>query len=470
MKSILPVLFGIMLMLALVPCTSHAGKQDNSTTFIIPVKGPIERGLLYTVRRGMAEANAKDASAVIFHMDTPGGSVAVTEKLIRMMIDLPRNIQTYTFVDKDALSAGALISLSTENIYMSPGSRIGASAIVTATGDIPEGDMKEKYVSATLALVRSAAVRNGHDPDIAAAMMRKEYEYKIGEDVICPAGKLLTLTSHEATSIVKRNGSNETLLATGIVEDLPGLLKEIGREDSKVVRLEATWAENLARRIEMLGALFLIGGLLGIYVEIKTPGLGLPGLLGIICLAIFFWGHNVAGLAGLEEILFFVLGLLLLVLEIFVIPGFGIAGISGLVLMTASLLFSMVEHYPGNSWLNIPPDQIQSAIVSVGSALAGSVILMAILARYIPKAHMFSSVFLQSSVSKKEGYTSSEDTPELIGAKGFAVTQLRPAGIGSFGDKRLNVVARGAFIEKGQPIVIAETYGNRIVVDEIRQS
>jgi membrane-bound serine protease (ClpP class) len=468
MKRTIISLFGIALLLLVPGTETCAETESEATSFIIPVKGPIERGLLYAVRRGLSQAESGGANAVIFHMDTPGGRVNVTEEIIRMLIDLPADIETYTLVDKDALSAGALIAMSTEHIYMTPGSRIGASAIVSAFGDIPEGDLKEKHVSSTLALARSAAERNNHDPRLVVAMMRRDAQYRIGDRVICPKGKLLTLSATEASETVDRDGTEQPLLASGIVTNMPQLLEMTGRSESKIVRIEQSWAEWLARRIEMFSALFLIGGLLGIYVEIKTPGFGIPGLFGALCLAVFFWGHNVAGLAGFEEVLLFFLGVLLLALEVFVIPGFGIAGISGIALMTASLLFAMVENYPGTAWFDIPAGQIQGAVVSVGAALISSVILMMLLARYLPRTHMFSPVFLESSMSRDDGYSASEETPELMGAEGTAATQLRPAGIGQFDGKRLNVVARGAFIEKDQPIVIAEIHGNRIVVDKIR--
>ncbi|MFC1497631.1 nodulation protein NfeD [Verrucomicrobiota bacterium] len=448
-----------------IPC--HAGEKEDKegSVFIIPIDGPIERGLLYVVRRGLAQAEKEDAAVIIFHMNTPGGMVGVTEEIIRMLLDLPENIKTYTFIDKDALSAGALISVATEEIYMAPGSRIGASAIITLFGDLKEGDTKEKIFSAVTALVKSAAERRGHDIKLVEAMIRKEIEYKIGDEVICPEGELLTLTDKEAARLVGKGRKKRSLLSSGTVKTLDELLRKIDKSDSKRITLEVTWSEKIARWIELFSILFLAGGLLGVYIEIKTPGFGIPGILGIICLTIFFWGHNVAGLAGTEELILFLLGVTLLIIEIFIIPGFGIAGVSGIILIMAALVMALVQHYPGTPVYHIPGTQIQTAIVTMSSTVIGSFILMLILARFLPETPAFKRIALLASLTAKEGYQSSEKTDDLLGRKGTADTPLHPAGIGVFGDKRLDVVARGAFIEKDASIVIAEAHGNRIVVE-----
>ena len=432
---------------------------------IIPIEGMIERGLLYVIRRGVDQALAENATAIIFDMDTPGGRVDVTEEIMRTMTDLPDTVETYTFIDKDALSAGALIAISTKHIYMSPGSRIGASAIVTQQGDIEEGDLKEKHVSALSALVRSVAQSNGHDANLIESMIRKDMEYKIGEDVICEEGRLLTLTDTEAARSVKRGDVDEPLLSEGTVKTLDELLESVSLGDSVTRRIEITAAEKAARFIELLAPLFLAGGLLGIYIEFKTPGFGVPGITGIVLLAIFFWGHHVAGLSGSIELVLFAIGVVLLALEIFVIPGFGVAGISGITLIMASLFMSMVEHYPGTGWFELPPVHVGAASTDLGLALAMTLALGLAVTHFLPKTQAFQNLLLAAELDQAHGVTASAPTDDLLGARGKAVTPLHPAGFGTINGKRLNVVARGAFIAPGTPIVVAETHGNRIVVD-----
>lgn len=439
----------------------------DGPTYVIPVNGMIEKGLLYAMRRGVDNARAANAGAIILHMDTPGGSVAVTEDIIRLLMALPESVETYTFIDKDALSAGALISMATEHIYMSTGSRIGASALVTAFGDVKEGDMKEKHVSALLALVSSAAVKNGHDPELVEAMVRRDASYHIGEEVICEEGELLTLTEGQAARIVGEGEEARPLLSEGTVESLDELLRTMGRPGDPL-RLDITWSEKVARWIQTLSILFLVGGLLGLYIEFKVPGFGLPGILGIACLAVFFWGHHVAGLAGMEEVLVFLIGAVLLAVELFVIPGFGVTGVLGILLILTSLGMAMVQHYPGGS-LMPPSDQVATATTNLSLATVCAFVGMVILARFLPETRAFKHLVLESSEDRGVGFESGPGMASREGEQGVADTDLRPAGIGVFGDDRLTVVSRGTFLKQGTPIVIAETHGNRIVVDPVAE-
>ncbi|HAS81868.1 MAG TPA: hypothetical protein DCS43_04140, partial [Verrucomicrobia bacterium] len=240
---------------------------SNSLVIVIPIEGMIERGLLYVIRRSLEQAVNEKATAVILDMNTPGGRVDVTEDIMRLLIDLPDTITTYTYVNKDALSAGALITISTDRIYMAPGSRIGASAIVGATGDIEDGDLKEKHVSALVALARSAAETKLHDPDLIEAMIRKDMTYSIGEEVICKEGQLLTLTERDASRIIAdTDGHERTLLAVGTVDTLDALLEAENLHKSTVRTIRLTHAERIARYIELFSFIFLAAGLLGIYI------------------------------------------------------------------------------------------------------------------------------------------------------------------------------------------------------------
>jgi len=427
----------------------------------------IERGLVYVVRRGVATAHREGASAIIFDMHTPGGRLDAAEEIVNIIANV--GIETCTFVNRDAISAGAIISLGTDRIYMAPGSRIGDAMplMMTPFGAPQEMSeaMEEKAVSYVAGLIRSTAQRKQHDAKLAEAMVRREMEYKIGDKVICPEGQLLTLTNVEAEQMVEEEGVERRLLSSGTVNSIPDLLRQIGHGDKQVITFHVSPAETFARYIEMFSALFLVGGLLAIYIEFKTPGIGIPGLTGILLLAIWFWGHHVAGLAGMGELLIFTLGVVFLVVEIFVIPGFGVVGITGLVLMVTGLMMAMVQHYPGIPWYKPPELHIEGAIRVLGSALVATFVLGLILARFLPKSPIFHRLMLDTAETAESGYTASKRNDELVGLRGIAGTPLRPAGIGVFDDRRLNVIARGQFIEKGSPIVIAESHGSRIVVE-----
>ena len=434
--------------------------------YTIPVRGMIEPALLYVIRRGVREAESAGAKAIVFIMDTPGGTVDAAGEIVRLIQGL--KIPSYTFVENHAFSAGAIIALSTKHIYMAPGSIIGDAMpiLMTPFGGVQEmsEDLKEKSVSAVAAIIRTAAESGGHDKGLAEKMVRREIEFKIGDEVISPAGQLLTLTNVEAER--KLGDEKRPLLSSGTVEDLEALLDRIGLDGAEIRNLEITWAERVARFIAALAPLFLIGGLLGIYIEIKTPGFGLPGILGILSLAVFFWGHHIAGLAGMEELLIFTVGLVLLAVELFLIPGFGVVGTAGLALILWAMLSAMIQRYPGSPW--IPSwSQVQGPLLKLSGALIGSAVLGALVARLLPSSPLFSRLVLAKATGRDEGFTASADTRALLGQTGTALTALRPAGMAQFGERRIDVVASGEYIGAGSGVRIVESHGNRIVVEAV---
>ena len=462
----------VVLGLLLGMLSVSAAEDARGPVYVIPVQGMIERGLVYVIRRGVAQAVRDKAEVIILDMDTPGGRLDSTEEIINIIADL--DAVTYTFVNSDAISAGAIISMATDHIYMAPGGRIGDAMPIMMSPlpfggpqEMPDG-LKEKAISPTVALIRSAAQRKGHDPELAEAMVRPELEYKIGEEVICEAGQLLTLTSHDAT---RRFGEEQRpLLSEGIVKDLPELLATIGYGGVEPVAVTSTSAERIARFIEgfPMSGIILAAGLILLYIEYKTPGFGIPGIAGILLLGVWFWGHQIAGLAGMGEILIFLLGIVLLFVEIFLIPGFGFVGLSGMALILVSLVMAMVEHYPGVPWYQpagLSGASVQTMVLNMGVGLLLTFLGGVLLARVLPETRAFQRLMLNKDLSAGAGYLASAPTDDLLGLTGVAGSALRPAGIGVFGDRRLNVVTRGEFIDKDQPIVVAETHGNRIVVE-----
>jgi membrane-bound serine protease (ClpP class) len=435
----------------------------------------IERALVYFVTRGVEEAKAAGADLIVIDMNTPGGRLDATKEITDLLTGL--EIETITFVNSDAISGGAITALATDRIFMSPAGRIGDAMPImmsplpfSGPQELPDG-LKEKMVSPTVALIRSVAQRKGHDERLAETMVRPELEYKIGDRVICPAGQLLTLTSRDAEQLVGEGEGRRRLLSSGTVTDLEDLLRTIGREGDRVVTVAPTAGERIGRIVEgfPVSGLLLALGLLCLYIEFKTPGFGFPGIAGILLLAVWFWGHHVAGLANAAEILLFVFGVVLLVVELLAIPGFGIVGATGLAFMAAALLMAMVEHYPSAPWYSPPRYDIEKAIINFGFAMVATFVGGALLGRFLPKTSLFRSLALNTAVSRDAGYEAAPETPELTGMQGVAVTPLHPAGLADIGDRRVNVVARGAFIDKGLPVVVKEVHGNRVVVEEAKQ-
>ena len=456
-----------LLGLPLLPAAAEAAATNAPIVYTIPIHGMIEPALLYVIRRGVAEATDAHAQAVVFLMDTPGGTVDAATEIVRTIQNI--KVPTFTLVENHAFSAGAIIALATPKIYMTPGSVIGDAMpiLMTPWGTVeamPE-DIKEKSVSGVAALIRSAAQQSGHNPEVAEKMVRRETELKIDDVVLCPTGRLLTLTDIEAFRKVGKE--QKPLLSAGTVNDLHTMLEQEHLANAEVRALEVTTVERLARWIAALAPLFLMAGLLGLYIEFKTPGVILPGLLGVLSLAIFFWGHHIAGLAGWEDMLLFLLGLALVITEVFFFPSLGFLGVIGAMLMLWALLSAMIEHLPGGPWyptlpeLKIPTFKLALALLMTGVAVP-------LAARYLPETRLFRRFVLEAATAKDAGYrAAAEDTAALLGLTGAALTMLRPAGSAQFGERRLDVVTRGDFVPEGTRIRIVEAQGNRFVVEKV---
>lgn len=463
---------------ALLPQTTAAQEAEGAgkKVFVLPIKGPIDKSMLFIFRRAFRLAKKTKPAAIIIDLDTPGGRLKETQEIIDWIrsIDVP----VYAFVNPNAISAGAIISLASDAIFMAPGSSIGSAmpiAISPMGGGVQElsPDVKEKMLSVVRAMVRGLAQENGYSEDLAEAMVDPSKEYKIGDRVLCPEGELLNLTAMEAIEIVPPQG--KPVLAQALVKDMSALLTHMDLAKAEVVRFEEQQAEKLARWITMLGPILLALGALGIYIEFKTPGFGIPGIAGLTLLAIFFFGHFVAGLAGKEDVALVLIGLILLGVEIFVIPGFGIVGLLGLVCIVGGLALGMVPRIPqGNPLPGLDPKEVTyytSYVVTALAQMVGAGLLLILLAwlldRYLPKMSIFRPLILETSLKSEDGFTSGADSgiDRFLNQIGVAATPLHPAGIVMFGDKRVDVVSSGDLIPKNARVKIVKVEGSRIVVE-----
>ena len=440
--------------------SAKKNEEKQPLVYVIPIDGPIESVLVYVVRRGVDEAVRNHADAIIFEMDTPGGAVSAASEIISIITHTP--ISIYTFVKKNAYSAGAIIALATPRIYMAPGSVIGAATplMLTPSGGVQElpDSVEEKMTSAVAAMVRAAAEQGGHDTDLAEAMVRADLEYKVNGVVVSEKGRLLTLTDKEASQLV--GDPARPLLSEKTVADLDALLETIHLPNAEKRVLKITPAEKLAQFITKMAPLLMILGLGGLFLEFKTPGFGLFGIGGILCLLLFFYGHYIAGLGGYENLVFFALGVGLLILEVFVIPGFGIAGISGLVLIIFSLINTMVKHIPGSmkpiSW---SMETFYTPLLMVLFSFVGAGVLVLLAAKFLPQTRLFKQLTLETVVGKPES------NQELVGQVGIAHTDLRPSGSIHIDGKKYVVVTRGEYLERDQSVRVLAVHGNRIVVE-----
>ena len=448
--------------LGAVEARDVVGKGD---VVVIPLRGEVAPSLVLFLRRAQKETERAGASAIIFEMDTYGGRLDSAEKITGILQNA--TIPTYTYINTNAGSAGAIIALATKHIYMAPVSAIGAAAPILSTGEDLPPTAKDKTVSFWSALIRSNAVRNGHNPDVGEAFMNKEKEVKIGTRVLHPKGSLLTLSAQEAAE--KING--KPVLAAGIAESIEELAKKAGLK-GKIFRFEPSGFEQLAFWLTALAPLLLLGGVLGAYIEFKIPGFGIAGAASIVCFALFFLGHYFAGLAGWEAVALFVIGLVLVLLEVFV---FGhstiVVGAFGVLFMFASFVWAMVDRYPGqNFW---PTGQmLKIPLLNMFLTFVGAVILIAILARVLPQTSIYRRFILSADIPPGPSLTGAPRAfatalPLAPGMQGRALTTLRPSGKAEFEDHIVDVVTEGEFIAAETPVEVVSSDGMRVVVKEI---
>jgi membrane-bound serine protease (ClpP class) len=434
-----------LLLLALVVGLTPAGEhRQDAKAVLIEVSGIIDLGLAPYTSRAIREAEDMGAAALILRIDTPGGRVDAAIQMRDALLNAKLN--TVAFIDKEAYSAGALIALASKQIYMTGGAVIGAATPVDQSGQ----KVSEKYVSAIRKLFRATAEQNGRPPEVAEAM--------VDEDVAIPGlidkGKLLTLTTQEALQWKVADGRFDTLQA---------LLDHLQLSSAQLVRLRPTWAESLVRAIThpMVASLLLSVGMLGLLAELLSPGFGLPGTLGATSLALFFGGHYLVGLAGWEEALLIGAGMVLLAAELLIIPGFGVAGVLGLLALGAGIFMSFLGNYPSPAdiWRAAMSLLMSMALVGVG---AGVLIIL------LPGLPIWSRLNLRTRLDNASEQASpppqARAAPPSLGAQGVTLTPLRPAGTGLFQGERLDIMSEGEYVPANTPVTIVRVEGNRVVV------
>ena len=427
---IIITLFVIFRLIAL-----NAFATETDEVYLVSIKGTIDLGLSSYVKRALEEAVLNKAKAVILEIDTFGGRVDAATQIRDKIVSL--NIPSTAYIKNRAWSAGALIALSAEYIIMDKGASIGAAEPIPSD---------EKNISALRAEFTSTASSRGRSEDIAAAMVDKDVEI----NGIIEKDKILTLNAEQAIKLK---------FVDGIYSNIEEVLNFLNLKDAKIVYIYPNWAENISRFITnpVVSPILLSIGFLGLIIEFWTLGWGIAGSIGIISLSLFFGGHMIVGFAGFETIILFVVGLLLLLAEIFFIPGFGLAGISGISAILASIFLTF-----GN---------IVQATYSILIALSISVIGFFLLIKYIPSTRTWRKFVLSTEQKKELGYTvETKDLKRLTGGKGIVITPLRPSGIAEVNGKKFNVLTRGEYIDSNTKIKIISVEGNKIVVEAIDTS
>ncbi len=427
---------------------------------VVPLHGEVSNAQFLFLRRALKEAEEKKAGAVVLDMDTYGGSLDAATKIQNALFKA--TLPTLTYINTNAGSAGALIALSTKKIYMAPVSAIGAAAPVTSGGQDLPSTMQDKVVSYFSGYFRSAAERNGYNPDIAEAFISKEKEVKIGDTVVHAKGSLLTLSAQEAARAI----NDKPLLASGVADSIEDLVKK-AHLTGAVERFEPTGFETLAFWLTAAAPLLMLLGIVCAYIEIKAPH-GIAGTIAAICFVLFFASHYVAGLAGWEVIALFVIGAALLLGEFFVHPGTVIPGVVGALLMFFALLWAMIDRYP-NEPLFPTTAMLLRPVMNVLIAGVLGAIAIAILAKFLPRTSLYHKLILERANALGPSFsldTVGSPARVAVGTEGIAKSILRPSGNAQFGDMLVDVVTRGEFIEPNSQLRVLAVEGARIVVEE----
>jgi len=435
-------------------------KAKKVSVIIIPVRDEITEPVHFILRRGLKEG----ADVVILDMQTPGGSAATALEMMEALSKFPG--KTITFVNAEAMSAGAFIAAATEEIWFVPNGVIGAAAAVTSEGqDIPE-TMRLKLNSFLRAKIRAISEGKGHRGEVVSAMIDKDYELKIGDKVLKGKGELLSLTATEAA---KTYGEPpQALLAAGIAKDIDDLLtQKYGAGNYEKRTFEITWSETLAQYLNKITPILLGLGLLALFIEFKTPGFGIFGVSGIVLLAIVFLSSYVSGLSGHEPILFFAVGVILLGLELAFFHTAGVLGIVGLLMMGGSLVWAMADFWPNQpisvAWSgDLLVEPLKNMLIGLVVALG----LLALIARFLPHGWIWQRLAVGGAVSGAGVATAVVDEQEaLIGREGVAATSLFPSGQIEIDGHRYEARLEVGFVEEGTPIRIVRRTGFNLIVE-----
>ena len=450
--------------------------------YVVPVREDIMPPILYVIRRGVKEAMAAEADCLILDMETNGGRVDITEEIFDIIGKFKG--ETVTYVNKDAYSAGAFIAVATEKIYMAPQSVIGAAApiMMSPTGGVSEmpSTMEVKMNSAIRAKIRTQAEKNGYAVDVVEAMVDKTKKLERDGKIICEEGDILTLTNLEAEA--KYGEAKTRLLSSGTVESIDALIIELGYDGAQRVDVAPLGVEELGTWINAISPILLLIGIIGLYIEFKTAGFGVFGAVGIAALVLYFFGGYVSGMAGIEWVGIFVVGVALVAVELFLLPGTIFIGLIGVVCMFVALVMGMTDLYPNMPWfpagegeggvvpqvegIDFDPPDFSRPIRDLLIAFALSVPIIWALAKYLPHTALFAA-FTSSAASGVESVAAvAAELESRLGQTGTSTTPLNPGGKAMFGDALCNVITQGEMIAAGTPVKVIGHRGSDLLVIE----
>ncbi|GGG02537.1 NfeD family protein [Pontibacter amylolyticus] len=425
-----------LLLLALLFSFTAAWAQQRQKVFIMEISSEIDPRTNRYTQLALEEATRVEADHILLKLNTYGGAVNDADAIRLRLLEYPKPI--YVFIDKNAASAGALISIACDSIYMAPGANIGAATVVGADGQAAPG----KYQSYMRSIMRSTAEANGRNPRLAEAMVDASVDSTLSAD------QVLTLTTSEAI----QHGFSE-----GQANNIDEVLQKLNLQDAEIVRYELSTTNKvisffLNPVISGILILIIIGGL---WFELQTPGVGFPLIAAIVAGVLYLTPFYLNGLAEHWEVLLFIVGLVLIALEVFVVPGFGVTGISGIVLVFLSLLLIMVNNQAFD-FTFVSSERLMESLVSVLLGMVSAVIIVVLTWNRVLGSRALRRVTLVNTFDSKEGYRSSHSAEHLIGKTGIAYTRMAPSGRVMIDDNVYDAQARDGFIEKGDSVQVID--------------
>ena len=422
------VLLGVIFLILFLSISGSSASRER--VIVLHIEGEINLGLSKYVDRCLKDMNG--VKAVIVEIDSFGGALDAATRIRDRIIHL--DIPTIAWIKGRAWSAGALIALSCKKIVFSSGASMGAAEPIPTT---------EKTVSAVRGEFESTCEANGRDPKIGASMVDKEIEI----EGVVKKGELLTLSSENAKKLGFSDYESNSL---------DDILSHFNLNEFEISDLSPLPSEKLAGFLtsSIVREILLIIGFLGLLIEATTPGFGIPGTMGLVALSLFFGGHMIAGIGNWLYTVMFVAGIVLLLIEIFVIPGFGIAGISGIALIFISIFLTLGGGV--------------SAMYAMGVVALILLVSFLVLLFFFPKLPIWKKLGLARREMKKEGYVAVTEKKHLEGKEGKAITMLRPSGVVEIDGKRYDALTEGEFIERGKKIVVTRVEGGKIFVKKLK--
>ena len=446
MNSLKPSLFLVFFMISI------AVFAQKSKVMVMEIKSDIDARMSRYVELALNHATGTNADIIVIEMDTYGGVLTDAKDIVDKIMGFKKPV--WVFINADAASAGALISIACDSIYMAPGASIGAATVVDGNGE----RAPDKYQSYMRSIMRSTAEENKRNPTIAEGMV----DENVVLDSVKKVGQVITFSTQEGI----RHGYCE-----GKVESIEEILKKNNVNNYEIDRFELSSTDKIVSFFlnPFISGILILVILAGIYFEMQTPGLGFAGLAALIALILYLVPYYLNGLAENWEILAFFAGLALIAVEIFVLPGFGVAGIAGIILVTGSLVLIMINN-DAFDFEFVRMNDLLTAVAAAMAGLFGSIILFFVGGSRLPNTKFYKKVALVDTQQSTEGYTSNFLTTVLTGKRGVSQTVLRPSGKVSIDGMIYDAYTRGEYIEKGFPVEVINVTGSSIQVKVIKDN